>query len=286
MSKPLRLVPQAAQPIEFCCPLCGSVHAAYIFGTSQFRIFRCGGCALTFSKRASRPDTPPPSQWQALRNSRNERDHAELLASLDRAAIGGPVLVVAAPHDGLLPLLEQRGITIGRVAGQEDFGSADWGQRYHAAIVSDALMRVGDPRSALQKIRKHLEPGAPLVLSVPLLDGSQARLMGRNWHEWQSANLWYFTRETLNLLLLATGFEHVWFDIERRRYSLERVSERMRGNEEAASWAGRIQALSRALPSSLQRREFRLPAGTAAVSAVAGTERSECVVSIIVPVFN
>ena len=39
MSRPLRLVPQAAQPIEFSCPLCGSVHAAYIFGTSLFRFF-------------------------------------------------------------------------------------------------------------------------------------------------------------------------------------------------------------------------------------------------------
>src|SRR4051812_19809832 len=286
MSKPLRLVPQAAQPIEFCCPLCGSVHAAYIFGTSQFRIFRCGGCALTFSKRASRPDTPPPSQWQALRNSRNERDHAELLASLDRAAIGGPVLVVAAPHDGLLPLLEQRGITIGRVAGQEDFGSADWGQRYHAAIVSDALMRVGDPRSALQKIRKHLEPGAPLVLSVPLLDGSQARLMGRNWHEWQSANLWYYTRETLNLLLLSSNFEHVWFRPERRSYSLNRLSERMQGNAEAVSWQHSIESVRRFLPERVRRSKFRLPSGTAVVSAIAAPSRPECVVSIVVPVFN
>ena len=49
MSQPIRLVQQAAQPIDFSCPLCASVHAAYIFGTSQFRIFRCGGCALTFS---------------------------------------------------------------------------------------------------------------------------------------------------------------------------------------------------------------------------------------------
>ena len=87
MSRPLRLVPQAAQPIEFCCPLCGSVHAAYIFGTSQFRIFRCGGCALTFSKKATRnnPSVFSPES-QAPKNSRSERDHAGLLASIDAAA--------------------------------------------------------------------------------------------------------------------------------------------------------------------------------------------------------
>src|SRR5947209_18180137 len=102
MSKPLRLVPQAAQPIEFCCPLCGSVHAAYIFGTSQFRIFRCGGCALTFSKNATRAyDRSAPARTSG--SSRNERDHAGLLASLDAAAIGGPVLVVAGAEAGLMP---------------------------------------------------------------------------------------------------------------------------------------------------------------------------------------
>ena len=286
MSRPLRLVPQAAQPIEFCCPLCGSVHAAYIFGTSQFRIFRCGGCALTFSKKPSRgydPSSPP--QWQGAK-PRNERDHAGLLAAVEAAAIGGPALVVAGPQDGLVPLLESRGITIGRVAGPEDFVPADWGQRYHAAIVSDALMRVADPRGALAKIRKHLEPGAPLLLSVPLLDGNQARLMGRNWHEWQSANLWYFTRETLNLLLLSANFEHVWFRPERRSYSLDRLSERMQGNAEAASWQHSIESVRRFLPQRLRSSEFRLPSGTAIVSAGAAPARSECVVSIVVPVFN
>src|SRR5438128_9228492 len=103
MSRPLRLVPQAAQPIEFCCPLCGSVHAAYIFGTSQFRVFRCGGCALTFTKMPVRNlEAASPPQWP--RSSRNERDHAELLASLDAAAVGGPVVVAADPQDALLPL--------------------------------------------------------------------------------------------------------------------------------------------------------------------------------------
>src|SRR6185295_19721562 len=105
MSKPLRLVPQAAQPIEFRCPLCGSVHAAYIFGTSQFRIFRCGGCALTFAKTPARNVASPfpAEQGDSHRSNRNERDHSSLSEALDSAAIKGPVLVVADPQDDLLP---------------------------------------------------------------------------------------------------------------------------------------------------------------------------------------
>jgi hypothetical protein len=288
MSKPLRLVPQAAQPIEFCCPLCGSVHAAYIFGTQQFRIFHCGGCALTFSRKTARSaDAPPPTQWSAARaSSRGEQDHASLLAALGAARIEGPILVVGDPEDGLIPLLERRGVEIGRRFSHEDFGPTDWDQTYHGAIVSGALMRVPDPREALLKIRKHLAPGAPLLLSVPLLDGRQARLMGRNWHEWQSANLWYFTRESLNMLLLSADFEHVWFRHERRSYSLDRLSERMHGNEEAASWQNRVESLRSVLPQRLRSRPIRLPSGTAVVSAIAAPARSECVVSIVVPVFN
>src|SRR5215212_3616806 len=288
MSRPLRLVPQAAQPIEFCCPLCSSVHAAYIFGTGQFRIFRCGGCALTFSKRPARStDLLSSGHTAASRtSSRGEQDHASLLAALDAAAIDGPVLVVGESEDALIPLLEQHGITVGRVAAEGDFGSSDWGQSYHAAIVSESLMRVPDPRVALLKIRKHLAQGAPLLLSVPLLDGKQARLMGRNWHEWQGANLWYFTRESLNRLLLSANFEHVWFRSERRSYSLDRLSERMNANEEAASWQHRVESLRSVLPQWLRSRPFRLPSGTAAVTAVAAPIPDECVVSIVVPVFN
>ena len=218
--------------------------------------------------------------------NRSERDHAGLLAAIDAAAVKGPILLVGRQQDALTELLESRGLTIGTIVSEDDFGPADWGELCQAAIVSDALMRVPDPRLALAKIRKHLAPGAPLLLSVPLLDGSQAQLMGRSWHEWQPANRWYFTRETLNLLLLSVGFACVWFDIERRSYSLERVSERMRSNLEAASWAGRIQTLSRVLPASLRKREFPLPSGTAVVSAIAAPARTECVVSIVVPVFN
>ena len=60
----------------------------------------------------------------------------------------------------------------------------------------------------------------------------------------------------------------------------------MQGNAEAASWQQRIESVRRFLPARLREREFRLPSGTAVVSAVAAPARPQCVVSIIVPVFN
>jgi hypothetical protein len=288
MSKPLRLVPQSAQPIEFACPLCRNTHAAYIFGTSEFRVFRCGGCALTFSKPLLRTVERAPALPQdgARRHGHDESRRAALLAALDAAAIDGPVLVVADSQDGLIQLLQRRGIVIGHVAAHDLSDAAEWSKTYRAAIVSEAIMRVSDPQAALLKIRKHLPEGAPLLLTVPLLNESQARLMGRNWHEWQAANRWYFSRETLNLLLLAANFEQVWFRPERRRYSLDDVIERVHGNRESSALLRGLQSAGRRLPQWLRRREFRLPSGTAVITARAARVRTELVVSIVVPVFN
>jgi hypothetical protein len=284
VSRPVRLVPQAAQPIEFSCPLCSSVHAAYVFGTDQFRICRCAGCALTFSDvrfLARHPST------ESRRSSvRSEKQHSELTASLASESVNGQVLIVADPDDGIVSLLQRRNIAIGRIAGRDDFGAVDWDERYQAAVVSDALMRVSDPRAALKKIRKHLDADAPILVSVPLLDGHQARLMGRAWHEWQPGNLWYFSRETLNLLLLSSGFERVSFQSEQRRYSLDYLAERTQGIGEGTLWARSLKLARRVSPAGIRNRGFPLPSGTAVITARAAVARQDCVVSIVVPVFN
>src|SRR5262245_31977658 len=123
MSRPLRLIQQAAQPIEFGCPLCRGVHAAYIFGTGQFRVFRCGGCPLTFSTKVPRAADPAsPADSDAIDGvNRRERDHAGLLAAIDAAGIKGPVLLVARLQDSLIELLQHRGLTIGATVSEDDF---------------------------------------------------------------------------------------------------------------------------------------------------------------------
>lgn len=290
MSKPLRLVHQAAQAAEFHCPLCASTHAAYIFGGAQFRVYRCAGCALTFSRRSSRakagtngaPDRP------TRRASSDKAQHQSLLAAVEAAAFTGPILVIADPFDDndIVRLIERRGVTVGRVVGPDDFGSADWGGPYAGTIVTDALMQVDDPRAALAKICRYLYPEARLLLSMPLLDGYQARLMGRSWHEWQAWNRWYFSRETLNLCLLSAGFEKVWLNTEQRSYSLDSLVKRMHDAAVDAFWFRGVKVVQRISPQRLRTLKFPLPSGRTVVTASAAAPKSECVLSIIVPVFN
>ncbi len=294
MSKPLRLMPQAAHKFKFDCLLCESDRAIFIFAARTFRIFRCAGCALTFSDkliRKSAHDTPndstTPKYSLALgTTNRVEKDHASLIAALEEISIAGPVLVLSDTDDEIVRLLGRRGIAVTHVFETEGFGKISAERKFSAAIVSDAIMRVPDPRVALDKLRRRLPVGAPLILSLPLLDGRQARLMGRLWHEWQETNLWFFTRETLSLLLLAAGFEHTWFRTVRRSYSLKHLVDRMRRAHDGTSWIRILEIVCRFSPERLRKTEFPLPSGSAVVTASAAPASTKTVVSIIVPVFN
>jgi len=287
MSRPLRLIPQFAQSIEFSCPLCGSDHAAYIFGTDRFRIFRCAGCALTFSRppaRATALGAPQPSSSRTF--TRDVRQQSGFLAAFDAASIEGAILVLADDQDNLVNAVKRRGMKIEHLVGRDDLETREWDGPFAAAIVTDELMRVANPLDVLSEIHRRLRPGASLLLSVPLLDAQQARIMGRNWHEWQASNRWYFTRETLHLLLLSAGFECVQFKQERRTYSLNNLSDRLHVVSDLAIWMHGVKALRRIAPGKLRDREFPLPSGTAVVTATAVQKRQDCIVSIIVPVFN
>lgn len=295
MNNALRLASNRGPHTDFSCPLCKGEHANYIFHAREFRIFRCNGCALTFSDRLlqDRPYGTSGNQPATLANplargetDRKEKDHLGVVEALEEFNITSPVLVLSDDDDELARLLGRRGIAFTRVFDTKGFETIAAGRQFTAAIVSDAIMRAPDPRAALDQVRKHLPLGAPLILTLPLLDGRQARLMGRNWHEWQSSNLWFFSRETLSLMLLASGFEHVWFRAIRRDYSIDQLIERLRPAHEGSFWFRALQRLRCIFPKRFRNSGFPLPAGTAVVTASAAPASIKTVVSIIVPVFN
>jgi hypothetical protein len=282
ISSPIRLIPQTAQPIDFSCPLCSTVHAAYYFSSARCKIYRCGGCGLTFSSpvASSSPDDPAASKPQ-----RTEQQHRTLMSLLEGARTRN-VLVFSDRDDSIVALLQGMNISAQIASDDGDLRGTAPAQLFDLVVISDAIMRVADPCRLLRSLRALMAEGAPLVLNVPLLDGNQARLMGRNWHEWRPANRWYFTRETLHLALLSAGFEQVWFEPERRTYSLDELADRLTQSDDLSLSQHCLLAVHGVFPSILRKLKFLLPQGTVVVSAVAGARRAECAVSIIVPVFN
>jgi Glycosyl transferase family 2 len=295
MNRALRLTPHTATQIDFSCPLCDSTRTTYIFHARDFRVLRCAGCTLTFSDRLLQklPYSASSDQPIAAENAlalgvteRTEEDHTSLIAALEEFGTTSPVLVLSDADDEIVRLLGRRGIAFTRVFDAKGIGKISAGRKFTAGIVSDAIMRASNPRATLDQLRQHLPVGAPLILSLPLLDGRQARLMGRNWHEWQAPNLWFFTRETLSLMLVAAGFEHIWFRTVRRHYSLDHLIERLRLAHEGSLWFRALRALHRIFPERLRNSKLPLPSGTAVVTASSAPASTETVVSIVVPVFN
>src|ERR1700742_3743862 len=152
VSRPVRLIPQTAQPIEFSCPLCGTVHAAYYFSSARFKIYRCGGCGLTFANQlaATAADDETPA---ANKPKRSEEQHKTLISLLSDDIKGGSLLLFADRTDSIVSLLEQMNINVRLVCGRDDLRSIPSTTRFSAVIVSDAIMRVDDPCRALKNIR-------------------------------------------------------------------------------------------------------------------------------------
>ncbi|MDB5552062.1 MAG: hypothetical protein JWL86_2046 [Rhizobium sp.] len=283
-SRPIRLVPQTAQPIDFACPICGTAHAAYYFSHSRCKVYRCGGCGLTFAN--SMPSSFSDDDAAASKPQRDEEQHRTLVSLLGDGARDRKVLVFADRDDSILALFQQMNFAANVAYDDNDLPATASGPGFDIVVVSDAIMRVPDPCLTLKMLRSSMAEGALLIFNIPLLDGSQARLMGRNWHEWRPTNRWYFTRETLHLALLAAGFEQVWFEPERRTYSLDQLADRLGQSDELSLSQRALIAINGVFPSMLRNWKFPLPQGTVVVSAVAGPKRAECVVSIIVPVFD
>src|SRR3954466_10333207 len=107
ISRPIRLVPQTAQPIDFSCPICGTAHAAYYFSHSRCKVYRCGGCGLTFanSMASSSADDAAASKPQ-----RAEEQHKTLITLLGDGVRDRKVLVFADRDDSIFPLFQQMNI--------------------------------------------------------------------------------------------------------------------------------------------------------------------------------
>lgn len=196
------------------------------------------------------------------------------------------MLLFADPAQGFeIPLAEQ-GIKVVQVASEAELARSEPTSLYSAAVVSSNLMREIDPLQTLSTIRKCLQDDATIIFSLPLLNRPPARLMGRGWHEWRAASRWYFTTETLHLLLLRAGFGAISFESEERQYSLNEINLRFVSGGQKTLRRNAVGFLHGLVPSKLRGKRIRVPSGTAVVTAKAVQPASEEILSIVVPVFN
>lgn len=78
---------------------------------------------------------------------------------------------------------------------------------FDAVTCLDVIEHVSSPRKLLANIHKVLKKGGVLCLVTPDVGSFVSKVLGENWWHIRPDHMYYFTKETLSLLLLSLGYK-------------------------------------------------------------------------------
>jgi hypothetical protein len=262
---------------------------------------RCRGCGLVslgiapsaadftdFYKRV----LPEPDTAALLTDSHTERDAAgRYFRALSARGLepGSLILLVcgansSAAAEHFIHAAKTKGFDVD-IKTPEALAQFAPGTHYPAAVTLHQLQLQEKPTELLDQIHSALNPGAPLLLTVPCADSWAARFFGSQWTEWRPENRFYFDRTTIQLLLLRCGFAQNLVLPDRRLYTLQHIYER--SSRCARTGLTRlIAAAHHLLPPPMRRLRKRLATSGIVVTSARSERRDRPKCSIIVPAFN
>lgn len=156
---------------------------------------------------------------------------------------------------------------------------------FDVCVLFDTLEHVRHPIGIFSHIHRSLKPGGVLFVVTPSLDSWSARLMGSRWPEFKTEHLHYFDTQTIQNLLARTGFDKVRLTTNSKYLSLGYINkhfERFR----VSLYTPLVSAITRLLPSVLEKRPFRVVSSGMNVLARKAALKPQPRLSIIVPVYN
>jgi hypothetical protein len=156
---------------------------------------------------------------------------------------------------------------------------------FDAAVFYCTLERLADPEAALTALRPRLIPGGAVMVIAPTIDSRTARLFRSNWWEFNSGNLHYFSADTLQSLLLKSGYGDPLIDADDSAVSLEYFRSKIPAIS-SAFYRRILSILVWATPPFLRRRAFRSLNSRRVVLARTKRVGPRRRLSVIVPAFN
>ena len=154
-----------------------------------------------------------------------------------------------------------------------------------ACILFCALERMRDPFAALQKLHGVLDMQGCLMVISPSTDSRAARLLRASWWEFNRANLFYFSVDTLQNLLMRAGFGDPIVVPDRSLASVNYLRERLSRTPRALQRFRWLRA-AMSLTPVLRNKTFRLSHGRTRLLVRSKVRSFPPRLSVIVPVYN
>jgi hypothetical protein len=273
------------------CPICESRRLEYKFVVDRSPVCGCEDCGLLFlnPQPAEPPEPPRPLAAEANQaepvcaaNAAGRMEHLLRYTGLRH----GRLLLVGA--DRYLEAEAGRaGFTVSAFTAR-DFETVPADQLppvIDACVLFCALEKFADPAEALRRIRGVLAADGALMVVSLATDSPMARFFGASWWEFNRANRFYFSVDTLQSLLVKCGFGDLAFTPDRSQVSLRYLRERIADLPRASR---RHRLLRRLLWfSPIPRGQpFRLMHGRVVCLARPKPPSPEPTLAVIVPVYN
>jgi hypothetical protein len=281
------------------CPLCDCSEWTYLFVSYGTPVQRCNNCGLV--RRHPQPTRSEIETFYADNRKRDRFIEDDLGKSLteqqaassylrilqSRGASRSGILLVAPKQHPFAVISQSKGFVVETcldAQGLED--TALEKGHYSSAVVLFQLEKAANPVSLLRQIRAALKPDGTLLLVTPTLDSWSARFLRSQWTEWRPENLHYFDTETIQSVLLKSGFSGIRLARDRRRYSLQHLYDRARAFPRTGL-TRLVRSLYHLVPPFLRRSvRLELPASGMVVTGQCAEPRGRPLLSVIMPVYN
>jgi hypothetical protein len=156
---------------------------------------------------------------------------------------------------------------------------------FDSVVFYCALERMADPQSALREARLRLVPSGVVMVIAPTIDSRTARLFRSAWWEFNSTNLYYFSADTLQSLLLQCGFGDPLVGHDGSAVSLEYFDAKIPAIS-SRFWRRTLNSISGVTPRVLRRSAFKMLTSRRVIIARAKPMNVVPKLSVVVPAYN
>ena len=274
--------------------MCSSRDLRYEFIVDGFPVCGCEQCGLLFlnPQPGSAALQTAATSAQPMQVSVYDLHASNAASRLDQLMVYAGArpqrLLMIANDPFLTEAARQRGFDVASITSAEAENGAVRtlpSAAFDATVFYCALERLSDPESVLRDLRRVLIPSGVVMVIAPTVDSRTARLFRSAWWEFNAGNLHYFSADTLQSLLIKTGYGDPIIDGDDSAVSLEYFRSKIPAVS-SAWYRTALKLLVSATPGFLRHRAFHSLNSRRVVLVRAKTMNAVPKLSVIVPAFN